>query len=155
MINTPSQRFSSHNYYDESPSNGYDRNQLNEEYYYQVFDGNTEYVWKEDGIFSVSGWDGDLDLTELDEEESKEAYFVLVKQTLENDENEFICHKGEINEYWVANYQICEERIYKVTWNEEDCCHDYEEATPKECEWVLDQANASIENCKAYREGRK
>jgi len=155
MINTPSQRWSSHNYYDESPSNGYDRNQLNDEYYYQVFDGNTEYVWKEDGVFSVSGWDDDLDLIELGEDESKQAYFVLVKDMLENNDNEFILHKGEINEYWVANYQICEDAINKVTWNEELCEHEFEEATLDECQWVLEQADKTIEDVKKWKERTK
>ena len=155
MINTPSQRWSSHNYYDESASEGYNRNQLNEDLYFQVFDGSTEYVWTKEGIFSVSGWDDDLQLTELDEDESKQAYFSLIKDMLENNDNEFILHKGSVNEYWVANYQICELVIYKFTWNEELCEHEVEEATLKECEWVLEQASKSIEMVKEWKERTK
>lgn len=155
MINTPSQRWSSHNYYTESSSEGYERSQLESEMIHQVFDGNAEYVWTEEGIFSVKGWDDDLDLTELDEDESKEAYFLLVKDLLEKNDNEFILHKGEINEYWVANYQICEETINKVTWNEELCEHEFEEATLDECKWVLKQAEKSIEMVEKWNESRK
>lgn len=150
----PSQRFSSHNYYTESSSEGYERSQLESEMFYQVFDGSIEYVWTEQGIFSVKGWDDDLDLTELDEDESKEAYFLLVKDMLEKNDSEFILHKGSINEYWVGNYQICDSVIYKVTWNEEDCEHEFEEATLNECEWVLKQAEKSIEMVKKWNEGR-
>ena len=153
--NTPSQRWSSHNYYDESASEGYDRNQLNEDLYYQVFDESTEYVWTKEGIFSVSGWDDDLELSKLDDYESKQAYLILVKDMLENNYNEFILHKGKINEYWVANYQICEEVIYKVTWNEEICEHLFKEATLDECQWVLLQAFKSIEDVKKWKERTK
>ena len=155
MINTPSQRWSSHNYYDNSASEGYHRSQLDEDIYFQVFDKSTEYVWTKEGIFSVSGWDDDLQLTELDEDESKQAYFSLIKDMLENNDNEFILHKGSINEYWVANYQICENVIYKVTWNEELYEHEFEEATLSECEWVLEQAKGTIEDVKKWKERTK
>lgn len=155
MINTPSQRFSSHNYYTESSSDDcYNRNDLESVMTHQVFDGAIEYVWTEQGIFSVKGWDDDLDLTELDEDESKEAYFILVKDMLEKNDNEFILHKGSINEYWLANFQISEETIKKVSWDEELCEHEFEEATLKECEWVLGQAIKSIEMVKKWNEGK-
>ena len=67
---------------------------------------------------------------------SNEEYFSLIKDMLENNDSEFILNKGDVNEYWVANYQICESVIYKVTWNEEDCEHEWNEATIKECKWV-------------------
>jgi hypothetical protein len=113
MINTPSQRWSSHNYY--------------KEYAEQVDES----------------------------PKSNQEYFSLVKDMLENNDNEFILHKGSINEYWVANYQICESEIYRVTWNEDLCEHEFKEATLKQCEWVLEQACKSIEMIKKWKEGRK
>jgi hypothetical protein len=116
MINTPSQRWSSHNYYTETSED-----------------------------------ENEVDQTP----KSNEEYFSLVKDMLENNDNEFILHRGKINEYWVANYQICEEVIYKYTWNEELCEHESEEATLEECQWVLDQAEKTIEMIKEWKESRK
>ena len=116
MINTPSQRFSSHNYYTETSN---DEDQLDKA------------------------------------PKSNEEYFSLIKDMLENNDSEFILNKGDVNEYWVANYQICESVIYKVTWNEEDCEHEWNEATIKECKWVLKQAEKSIEMVKKWNESRK
>ena len=116
MINTPSQRWSSHNYYKE-----------------------------------YADYEEQVDETP----KSNEEYFSLVKDMLENNDNEFILHKGSINEYWVANYQICENVIYKVTWNEELYEHEFEEATLSECEWVLEQAKGTIEDVKKWKERTK
>lgn len=113
------------------------------------------FAFLEDGIFAVDGDSDNVQLRYINEDSTKYAYFLLVKDMLENNDSEFILNKGDVNEYWVANYQICESVIYKVTWNEEDCEHEWNEATIKECKWVLKQAEKSIEMVKKWNESRK